>query len=196
MAYGCSVKTTFGLITDDVAVMISRCFPVRYSADVTATTSAAGLTVTVVNSGADDTPALFVATMVKDSVTPGAPIARVWVKVALAALGGCWSTWRGAVFGAGPPVWVTLKVRVRPPGSAPVMFIVTGVPDNTVWGATWLTIGESTTTGTLTLALADPAELVTVTVKLRVVAPDAGAVKVAVAELAFVRTTGTVSVAD
>ena len=136
--YGCSFKITLGLMTDDVALMISRCIPVRYSADVTAMESTCGLTVTVVWSAADDTPAEFVATMSKDSVTAGAPSAREWMKVAVAPLGGTWVTVRGDVFGAGPAVWVTVKVSGRPAGSVPVMFIVARVPDNTEKGTTWL----------------------------------------------------------
>jgi hypothetical protein len=70
------------------------------------------------------------------------------------------------------------------------MFSVTGVPENTVCGGTWLTIGISTETVTLVDPKADPAPLVAVAVKLSVVfAATTGVVKVAVAVFALVSTT-------
>src|SRR6476646_9892067 len=56
--YGSSVRMTFGLITEDVAVRSSRCFPVRYSTEMRATVSGTGLTVTAIETGDELTPAL------------------------------------------------------------------------------------------------------------------------------------------
>jgi hypothetical protein len=61
---GCSVKTTFGLITDDVAVTSTRCFPVRYSAAVTRILSGSGLIVTGTATEVDDISAELLAVMV------------------------------------------------------------------------------------------------------------------------------------
>ena len=55
---------TLGLMTLDVAVRMSRCLPVRYSALVIATESGIGLTVTEVVTGAEATPTEFVAVIV------------------------------------------------------------------------------------------------------------------------------------
>jgi hypothetical protein len=72
------------------------------------------------------------------------------------------------------------------------MFIVARVPENTEKGATWLTIGWSNVTATVTFALADPAVFVTVTVKLSVVlAATTGVVKVALLPIGVSATCGT-----
>ena len=63
--YGCSVRVTLGLTTDDVARMSSRCLLSRYCASVIDTESGSGLTVTEVSSGADTAPVEFCAVMVR-----------------------------------------------------------------------------------------------------------------------------------
>src|SRR3954451_58430 len=88
--YGCKVRVTFGLVTDDVAVMSSRCLLRRYPAAVTVTTSGSGLTVTMVNSGNEVVPPTLVAVMVRFTGGGGATCpsgSTGAVKVSVAVLG-------------------------------------------------------------------------------------------------------------
>src|SRR3954463_9005312 len=175
--YGCSVRTTFGLTTVEVAVMSSRCLPRRYCAAVTATTSGSGCTVTVVNSGSDATPPVFVAVMVRlmveGRIWPGGSTGAVAVKVADA--GPVEVTF--APVRAGAPAWMTVKVRASAGtfGSVPVKAMVTAPPENTVTGNAWLTVGWAAALIVIVaLELADPPRFVAVSVAVTgEVAPSA-----------------------
>src|SRR4051812_48290998 len=140
---GCSVRITVGLITVDVAVISRRCLFRRYCADVTAMTSGSGCTVTVVNSGAETAPPVFVAVMVRLMTTglivPGTSVGAVAVTVAV----------DGPVEGAarptsaGAPACVTAKVSASAGtfGSMPLTGSTIAAPEKTVIGATWFTVG-------------------------------------------------------
>src|SRR4051812_9960494 len=165
--YGCSVRTTFGLTTVELAVMSSRCLPSRYCAAVTATESGSGCTVTVVNSGSEVAPPVFVAVMVRlmveGRIWPAGSTGAVAVKVADA--GPVEVT--VAPVSAGAPAWVTVKVRASAGtfGSVPVKAMLTAAPENTVTGNTWLTVGWAAALIVIVaLALADPAQFDAVSV--------------------------------
>ncbi len=66
-----------GLTTDEVAVIVNRCLPIRYSTPVMVTTSAGGSSVTVVKLGAELTFAELVITSVKLRTAGAAPTARI-----------------------------------------------------------------------------------------------------------------------
>src|SRR5215475_1802912 len=121
----------FGLTTDDVAVRIRRCLSARYSAFVIATVSGGGLTVTVVTSGAELTPAVLVATIWNCRTAGGAPAASATVKLTVAPANGFGVSTTGV-----PAVCVHTKLQVSPFGSLHVAVIDTGVPEPTVSSAT------------------------------------------------------------
>lgn len=194
VTYGCRVKITFGLMTDDEAVRISRCFPIRYSAFVMLTVSASGLTVTVVNSAAE-VVVPFDAVMLR-LITEG----RTWPTGSVGALKltiaedvvFCVTT---RLSSAGTPDWLTLNVSGSPPGLTPLTAKLPFAPEASEIGATWLTVGAA---GALTVTVVDETELpwlfVAVSTKCNVVETP-GAVNVALAVVAPVRITCDVSAA-
>src|SRR5262245_27485202 len=101
-----------GLTTDDVAVRIRRCLSARYSALVIWTVSGGGVTVTVVTSGAELTPAVLVATIWNCSTASAAPAASATVKRIAAPENGFGVNTTGV-----PKVWVHTKLQVSPFGS-------------------------------------------------------------------------------
>jgi hypothetical protein len=143
--YGCSFNTTLALLADEVAVRISRCLPVRYSAAVTPTRSGSGLTVTVVVTAAEVSGAVFVALMVR-VITVGAtwPTGSTGaLKETFAVVGPVGVT--VSPIRAGAPAWVTVKVRgvsAGTLGSDPLIAKVRlSAPENTEIGATALAVG-------------------------------------------------------
>src|SRR3954447_17713453 len=172
--YGWSVRTTFWLTTVEVAVMSSRCLPRRYCAAVTARTSGRGWTVTVVNSGSEATPAVFVAVMVR-LMTTGVtvPSTRVGaVAVIVAEVGPVDFAGEVRLSRAGAPVWLTEKVRDCALGSVPLTGMLMAPPENTRMGATWLTVGWGVAlTLIVALEVAEPQRLVAESVAVTV---DAG----------------------
>src|ERR1044071_1283393 len=145
-------------ITDEVAVMIRRCLVVRYSTLVIATTSAGGVTVTVVTSGGELSPAVVVAAIWNGNVVGGAPAASATVKLTVAP---------GLGFGVSttgvPAVCVHTKLHGSPRGSLHVAVIDTGVPDPTMRAGIWFTVGATAApTVTVTVAVDVPTGLVTV----------------------------------
>src|ERR1041385_1409683 len=101
--------------------MIRRCLAIRYSTLVIATTSAGGVTVTVVTSGGELSPAVLVATIWNVSVVGGAPAASATVNATVAP---------GLGFGVSttgvPAVCVHTKLHGRPRGSLHVAVMETG----------------------------------------------------------------------
>lgn len=141
--YGASVKVSVGLMMLSEALMMSRCFPVRYSAEVMLRVPDGGSIVTVVGSGAELTPAEFVACVCMKIVTDVPPIGIIGVKlstqvvsdvVPLQVNGKVGSPEMPVVGGA--EVYDQVTSTFSPPGSLPVAVIVTGDPELTVMGDT------------------------------------------------------------
>src|SRR5689334_4488488 len=109
-----------------------RCFEVRYSTEAMETASAVGLTVTVVNSGAEDTPP-DVATTENWSVTPGAPTGRVTVNPTVAEF----------AFGASTIPAGAVHAKVHGARATQEAVSETGTPEATVTGKMWLTVGAA-----------------------------------------------------
>jgi hypothetical protein len=163
----------FGLTTDDVAVRIRRCLSARYSALVIWTVSGSGVTVTVVTSGAELTPAVLVATIWNCSTAGAAPAASATVKLTVAPANGFGVNTTGV-----PEVWVHTKLHVSPRGSRHVAVIDTGVPELTVRGARCTTVGAvEALTVMVTVAVDAPTALLTVSANVSAV----GAVMIAAA---------------
>src|SRR4051812_2781934 len=140
--YGCSLSTTVGLTTVVVAVMSSRTLLVRYCAAVTATTSGAGLMVTVVTCGAEFAFPVLVATTLRVTTDDAVPADSAGaVKVTVAVLGPVARV--VTPMSAGVPVCVTLNTRLCAGtfGSVPLRRMLPAAPANTVIGGIGLTVG-------------------------------------------------------
>src|SRR6267154_1857702 len=128
--YGWSVRTTFGLTTEDTAVRLSRCLLRRYCAVTPVMASGIGLTVTVVWSGAEVVPPVFVAVIERlitsDAVVPAARVGAVNDTVAeVPDTGVTERPMSEAGFCA------TAKVTLWPCGSVAVTVKLARAPENT-----------------------------------------------------------------
>jgi hypothetical protein len=125
-------------------VTIKRCLPVLNSPERGVIRSGSGLIVTEVNSGAETTPAEFVAVMVSWITVfvtwVGGNVGAVKVRLAVVGPVGVMAR----LTRAGAPVCVTVQasgVSAGTLGSEPLTGKFPGAPENTVIGATWLTTG-------------------------------------------------------
>src|SRR3954451_18440046 len=110
--YGCSVSTTPGLTTEDVAVSRSRCFNVRYCAAVIVTVSDGRLITTAVIAGADTAPTRSVATACRRMVVEMMPGGSVTVNRRSLVL----NPLVGLIVGTpGAPMFSCVHLNVQPP---------------------------------------------------------------------------------
>ena len=156
-------------MTDEVAVRISLCLPVRYSAAVTVIVSGSGLTVTEVVTGAEVSGAVFLSVIVSCTIVGTTlPTGSVGaVKLTVAPVGGFWVTVKLSNVPAG--AYVTVKVSgvsAGTLGSAPLTVKFPAAPENTEMGATGLTVGAcAALTVMVELAVELPQALVAVSDK-------------------------------
>lgn len=182
--YGCSVNTMAGLMMLSVALMISLCLLVRYSAEVTVMAPAIGITVTVVASAAEAMPAEFVATTCTKIVCCVPPSGMVGVKFSAHCVVDVVPLQVSGRVGSPPTptggvaVYDQVTSTFSPPGSTPVATMLVGVPDCAMTGdtGTYDTVGAlGALTVMVAVALAEVVQAVTVKVAVTVAGP-AGAV--------------------
>jgi hypothetical protein len=120
---------------------MSRCLPVRYSAEVMLRVADGGSIVTVVGSGAELVPAEFVAWACMKIVTDVPPSGIIGVKLSAQVVVDVVPLQSNGKVGSpempvsgGAEVYDQVTSTFSPPGSIPVAVNVTGVPETTLRG--------------------------------------------------------------